>query len=162
MISPMYCMTVTSYFLQSFQNCDTENLLLKATVIPTHSNRQKNNWEDTIGNFGLSTNLWSTHKHMSVLQTPMFPKTMIRESYADPSGQRWSQTQGRMRLRGAQFSTVILFQKLCVELDGVEKKRQPVLGLSQCLKCYSAHWRIWIFFGRMQISWARLIRILFF
>lgn len=34
MISPMYCITVTLYFRQSFQNCETENLRFKITVIP--------------------------------------------------------------------------------------------------------------------------------
>lgn len=31
----MYNMTVALYFLQSSQNCDAENLLLRATVLPT-------------------------------------------------------------------------------------------------------------------------------
>lgn len=34
MISPMYCTTVTLYFLQSFQNWEVENFLLRTIVMP--------------------------------------------------------------------------------------------------------------------------------
>lgn len=34
MVSPMYCITVTLYFLQSSQNCEAENFLLRKMVIP--------------------------------------------------------------------------------------------------------------------------------
>lgn len=35
-ISPMYWMTVTLYFRQSFQKLEAENLLLKTTVMPVN------------------------------------------------------------------------------------------------------------------------------
>lgn len=57
-VSPMYCMIVTLYFLQSSQNWDVENLLLMAIVIPTRSNKMTKNNRYLIF-FFLSTNPWN-------------------------------------------------------------------------------------------------------